>query len=236
MFGIKIRSATEKSPVAQYMEAKRKAAGMINTYDPEYAAAYRAKQMERYGQEVDAARAMYEGAMSGETSSALAGQNLAMGRNAQQQAIAAASGSPLASRGAMFGGAQGALGVAQQGAAGRLGEVGQGRQALLESQLRQMQYGAGLEALDFQRQNMQRKARQALEDMYLKGSMQEQQLANAEADAYAGAIAGMLPMAGQGLNYLTGGGLFGGGAPAGPAGGVPIQNQEIYNWQQQFKG
>lgn len=193
MGGKQVGTVDTEDPAFQYQQSKAAAASRFGTWSPEYAAEYKRKQMERFGQEVGAARGMLEGSMTGQTSQALAQQGLGMGQSAQQQAIAAASGNPLAQRAGMYGGAQQAFGVAQQGAAGRSQEIGQGRQALLGSQLQQMGYAGQLEALDYARRAMQEEARKTYAERELKRRMNMIAENQARKEGVQKAFSDMLP-------------------------------------------
>ena len=192
-----VKTIDTEDPQFQYEQAKAAAASRFNTWSPEYAAEYKRKQMERFGQEVGAAQGMLEGMTKGDTSQALAQQRLGMGQSAQQQAIQAASGNPLAQRAGMYGGAQQAFGVAQQGAAGRSQEIGQAKQALLGSQLQQMGYAGQLEALDFARRQMQEDARRAYAERELKKRMQMQAENEATRQGMLNTFTSVLPLVGD---------------------------------------
>lgn len=195
--GKQVGTVDTEDPAFQYKQAQSAAASRFGSWSPEYAAEYKRKQMERFGREVGAAQGMLEGMIEGDTSQALAQQRLGLGQSAQQQAITAASGNPLAQRAGMYGGAQQAFGVAQQGAAGRSQEIGQGRQALLGSQLQQMGYAGQLEALDFQRRAMQEEARRQYAERELKKRMQMQAENEAARAGMINTFTSVLPFVGD---------------------------------------
>lgn len=128
-------------------------------YNPEYAAWYREQMMKRYGEEIPAAQAITAGAMSGETSQALAQQRMAMGQLGAQQA-AAGVGGPLAARQAAYGAAQQAGKTTAQAAGQRQAEIMGAREGELAAQMRQLGYSAGLTQLDLERRRMMEQARQ----------------------------------------------------------------------------
>jgi len=143
-------------------------------YNPEYAAWYRQQMMKRYGEEIPAAQAITAGAMSGETSQALAQQRMAMGQLGAQQA-AAGVGGPLAARQAAYGAAQQAGQTTAQAAGQRQAEIMGAREGELAAQMRQLGYSAGLTQLDLERRRLMEQARQANEARAQAERLRQQQ-------------------------------------------------------------
>lgn len=143
--------------------AYAKQAQILETmYGGAYAADVRKRREEQLARELGLTRDVEAGMRTGETSSALAQQRLAMGQAGAQQAAAMASGNPLAARAAMFAGSQQAGQLAGAGAMGRSQEMGAGMGALLQGYGRQAQGLQQLEAMEIERANiMAQAARQA---------------------------------------------------------------------------
>lgn len=154
-------------------------------YSPEYAEWYRRQMMARFGQEIPAAQAITEGAMSGATSQALLAQQRALGATEAGQAGAGVGGA-LAARQAAYGGAQQAMGAIGQASGQRADEIAAGRQAELEARMRQLGYSAGLSALDVQRRGLMEQARQG----YVQRQMAEDARKRAEAMAIGQGVMG----------------------------------------------
>lgn len=132
-------------------------------YGDVYAADVRKRREEQLARELGFAQDVEAGMRTGATSSALAQQRLAMGQAGAQQAAAMASGNPLASRAAMFAGAQQAGQLAGAGAMGRSQEMGGAMGSLLQGYGRQAQGMQQLEAMEIERANiMAQAARQAV--------------------------------------------------------------------------
>lgn len=142
-------------------------------YNPEYADWYRKRMQERYAQEIPAAQAITEGAMSGATSQALAQQRMGLGQLERQQAAAGVGGA-LAARQAAYQGAQAGSQLVGQAAQGRAAEIAGGREAELGARLRQLDYGAGLASLDVQRRGLMEQARQAYAQREFEAQQKEQ--------------------------------------------------------------
>lgn len=195
--GKQVGTVNTEDPNFQYQQAKSAAAQQFGSWSPEYAEEYKRKQMERFGREVSAARDMYESALGGETSQALAAQRLGLGQSAAQQAAMASANNPLAARAAQYGGAQQAMNLVQQAAGQRAQEVAQARDALLGSQLQQMGYAGQLEALDFARRKAQEQAQRKYAERELADRMRMLAENEAQANAIRGGFASLIPFAGD---------------------------------------
>jgi hypothetical protein len=127
-------------------------------YTPQYQEDMQRRMRERYEQEIPAAQAMREAAMSGQMG---AQQRLGLGQGMQQQAVASAGANPLAARAAQFGGAQAGFQTSMQGAQAGQQELEQARQAELSAYMRQVGYGQQMQQEDMRRKAMLEQARQA---------------------------------------------------------------------------
>lgn len=194
---------------ATYEELMGRAQSAVGkAYTPAYEEEYRQRMQQRYAQEIPAAQAIREAAMSGQMG---AQQRLAAGQGMQQQAVAAASGigkspggiaNPMAARFAQQEGSQQAFGTAMQGAQAGQQALEQAREAELNAYMRQVGYGQKMQSEELQRQQMmQRAARQRYElERQLQG----------RTDAEAQALREGLLNAGQGALGVAGQ-IMGGG-------------------------
>jgi hypothetical protein len=139
-------------------EFARQQQALSTMYGDVYAADVRKRREEQLARELGFAQDVEAGMRTGATSSALAQQRLAMGQAGAQQAAAMASGNPLASRAAMFAGAQQAGQLAGAGAMGRSQEMGGAMGSLLQGYGRQAQGMQQLEAMEIERANMMAQA------------------------------------------------------------------------------
>lgn len=165
---------------ATYTELYGRAQDAVGkNYTPAYEEEYRARAQRRYGEEIPAAQAMRQAAMSGEMS---AQQGLDIGQNMAGQAVAAATSgrgpngmSSLAGRGAQFAGGAGALQASQQAA-----QIGQraleGAQSEeLDARMRQVTYGQQL-----QQEELRRKA---LMDQAIRARYEQERALQGQKDA-----------------------------------------------------
>lgn len=165
---------------ATYTELYGRAQDAVGkNYTPAYEEEYRARAQRRYGEEIPAAQAMRQAAMSGEMS---AQQGLDLGQNMSGQAVAAATSgrgpngmSSLAGRGAQFAGGAGALQASQQAA-----QIGQraleGAQSEeLDARMRQITYGQQL-----QQEELRRKA---LMDQAIRARYEQERALQGQKDA-----------------------------------------------------
>lgn len=143
-----------------YAQQQEKLSSM---YGDVYAEEVRRRRQQQLARELGMAQDVEAGMRTGETSSALAQQRLAMGQAGAQQAAAMAGGNALASRAAMFGGAQRAGQLAGAGAMGRSQEIGSAMGNTMQAYARQAQGMQQLEAMEIERANiMAQAARQAV--------------------------------------------------------------------------
>lgn len=167
-------------------------------YSDIYEQDVRDRMQAQFARELGMAQQLEAGMRTGETSTALAQQRLAMGQAGAQQAAAMASGNPLASRAAMFAGAQQAGQLAGAGGMARADEMGQAAAGLMQAYARQPGYMQQLEAAELQRRAMLQKAAQAAvsADTALKTQQERQagQTTAAGIGAGAGLLAGIAPM------------------------------------------
>jgi len=165
---------------ATYTELYGRAQDAVGkNYTPAYEEEYRARAQRRYGEEIPAAQAMRQAAMSGQMS---AQQGLDLGQNMAGQAVAAATSgrgpngmSSLAGRGAQFAGGAGALQASQQAA-----QIGQraleGAQSEeLDARMRQVTYGQQL-----QQEELRRKA---LMDQAIRARYEQERALQGQKDA-----------------------------------------------------
>lgn len=135
---------------------------------PLYSDAYEAEQRKRlearYAEEIPAAEAMRQAALSGEMQ---AGQRLALGQGMQEQAVASASSgrgagglSSLAARGAQFQGAGQALQASMQGAQRGQQALEAGTDAALAAHMRQIDYGQQTQTEELRKQALRQRAAQ----------------------------------------------------------------------------
>lgn len=157
---------------ATYTELYGRAQDAVGkNYTPAYEEEYRARTQRRYGEEIPAAQAMRQAAMSGQMS---AQQGLDLGQNMAGQA-AASVGSPLAARAAQYAGSAGALQASQQAA-----QIGQraleGAQSEeLDARMRQVTYGQQL-----QQEELRRKA---LMDQAIRARYEQERALQGQKDA-----------------------------------------------------
>ncbi len=185
---------------ATYEELMGRAQSAVGkAYTPAYEEEYRQRMQQRYAQEIPAAQAMREAAMSGQMG---AQQRLAAGQGMQQQAVAAAGANPLAARAAQFGGAQSGLQTSMQGAQAGQQALEQAREAELNAYMRQVGYGQKMQSEELMRQEMMRRAARQRYEL-------ERQL-QGRTDAEAQALREGLLNAGQGALGVAGQ-IMGGG-------------------------
>jgi hypothetical protein len=139
----------------EQMSKARYATGAM--YGDAYEAEQRKRLEARYAEEIPAAEAMRQAAMSGEMQ---AGQRLAAGQDMQQAAVAAASGNPLAARGAQFAGAGQALQTSMQGAQQGQQALEAGTNAALAAHMRQIDYGQAVQTEELRKQALAKRAAQ----------------------------------------------------------------------------
>lgn len=137
----------------EQMSKARHAVGA--TYNDAYEAEQRKRLEARYAEEIPAAEAMRQAAMSGEM---LSGQRLALGQGMRQAAVAAAGANPLAARGAQFQGGQQALQTAMQGAQQGQQALEAGTDAALAAHMRQIDYGQQLQTEEMRKQALAKRA------------------------------------------------------------------------------
>lgn len=139
----------------EQMSKARYATGAI--YNDAYEAEQRKRLEARYAEEIPAAEAMRQAALSGDMQ---AGQRLAAGKNMQQQAVAAAGANPMAARGAQFENAGQALQVAMQGAQQGQQQLEAGTDAALAAHMRQIDYGQAIQTEELRKQALAKRAAQ----------------------------------------------------------------------------
>ena len=146
----------------EQMSKARYATGAM--YNDAYEAEQRKRLEARYAEEIPAADAMRQAAMSGDMQ---AGQRLAAGQDMQQQAVAAATSgrgagglSTLAARGAQFAGAGQALQTAMQGAQQGQRQLEAGTDAAIAARMRQIDYGQQIQTEELRKQALARRAAQ----------------------------------------------------------------------------
>ena len=126
-------------------------------YNDAYEAEQRKRLEARYAEEIPAAQAMQQAAMSGDMQ---AGQRLAAGQDMQQAAVAAAGANPLAARGAQFAGAGQALQTSMQGAQQGQQRLEAGTDAALAAHMRQIDYGQAVQTEELRKQALAKRAAQ----------------------------------------------------------------------------
>ena len=126
-------------------------------YGDAYEAEQRKRLEARYAEEIPAAEAMRQAALSGDMQ---AGQRLAAGQDMQRQAVAAVSGNPLAARGAQFAGAGQALQTSMQGAQQGQQALEAGTNAALAAHMRQIDYGQAVQTEELRKQALAKRAAQ----------------------------------------------------------------------------
>ena len=146
----------------EQMSKARYATGAM--YNDAYEAEQRKRLEARYAEEIPAADAMRQAAMSGDMQ---AQQRLAAGQDMQQQAVAAATSgrgagglSTLAARGAQFAGAGQALQTAMQGAQQGQRQLEAGTDAAIAARMRQIDYGQQIQTEELRKQALARRAAQ----------------------------------------------------------------------------
>ena len=139
----------------EQMSKARYATGAL--YNDAYEAEQRKRLEARYAEEIPAAEAMRQAALSGDMQ---AGQRLAAGQDMQRQAVAAASGNPLAARGAQFAGAGQALQTSMQGAQQGQQALEAGTNAALAAHMRQIDYGQAVQTEELRKQALAKRAAQ----------------------------------------------------------------------------
>jgi len=139
----------------EQMSKARYATGAM--YNDAYEAEQRKRLQARYAEEIPAADAMRQAAMSGDMQ---AGQRLAAGQGMQQAAVAAAGANPLAARGAQFAGAGQALQTAMQGAQQGQRQLEAGTDAAIAARMRQIDYGQQIQTEELRKQALARRAAQ----------------------------------------------------------------------------
>jgi len=179
----------------EQMSKARYATGAM--YNDAYEAEQRKRLEARYAEEIPAAEAMRQAAMSGDMQ---AGQRLAAGQDMQQQAVAAAGANPLAARGAQFAGAGQALQTAMQGAQQGQRQLEAGTDASIAARMRQIDYGQQIQTEELRKQALARRAAQ--QQYLLQQGAQERKDANDSlvGDAFLEAGQVGLGMAGDALN------------------------------------
>jgi hypothetical protein len=153
------------------MSKARYATGAM--YNDAYEAEQRKRLQARYAEEIPAADAMRQAAMSGDMQ---AGQRLAAGQGMQQAAVAAAGANPLAARGAQFAGAGQALQTAMQGAQQGQRQLEAGTDAAIAARMRQIDYGQQIQTEELRKQALARRAAQ--QQYLLQQGAQERKDAN----------------------------------------------------------
>lgn len=179
----------------EQMSKARYATGAM--YNDAYEAEQRKRLEARYAEEIPAADAMRQAAMSGDMQ---AQQRLAAGQDMQQQAVAAASGNPLAARGAQFAGAGQALQTAMQGAQQGQRQLEAGTDAAIAARMRQIDYGQQIQTEELRKQAL---ARRAAQQQYLLQQGVQERKDNRESrvgDAFLEAGQAALSMGGQALD------------------------------------
>ena len=139
----------------EQMSKARYATGAM--YNDAYEAEQRKRLEARYAEEIPAAEAMRQAAMSGDMQ---AGQRLAAGQGMQQAAVAAAGANPLAARGAQFAGAGQALQTSMQGAQQGQQQLEAGTDAALAAHMRRIDYGQAVQAEELRKQALAKRAAQ----------------------------------------------------------------------------
>lgn len=189
---------------AEQMSKARYATGAM--YNDAYEAEQRKRLQARYAEEIPAADAMRQAAMSGDMQ---AGQRLAAGQDMQQQAVAAATSgrgangmSSLAGRGAQFAGAGQALQTAMQGAQQGQRQLEAGTDAAIAARMRQIDYGQQIQTEELRKQAL---ARRAAQQQYLL-----QQGAQERKDARDSLVGDAFLEAGQAALGMGGAALTGG--------------------------
>lgn len=179
----------------EQMSKARYATGAM--YNDAYEAEQRKRLEARYAEEIPAADAMRQAAMSGDMQ---AGQRLAAGQDMQQQAVAAASGNSLAARGAQFAGAGQALQTAMQGAQQGQRQLEAGTDAAIAARMRQIDYGQQIQTEELRKQALARRAAQ--QQYLLQQGVQERKDARESriGDAFLEAGQAALVMGGQALD------------------------------------
>ena len=155
----------------EQMSKARYATGAM--YNDAYEAEQRKRLQARYAEEIPAADAMRQAAMSGDMQ---AGQRLAAGQGMQQAAVAAAGANPLAARGAQFAGAGQALQTAMQGAQQGQRQLEAGTDAAIAARMRQIDYGQQIQTEELRKQALARRAAQ--QQYLLQQGAQERKDAN----------------------------------------------------------
>lgn len=139
----------------EQLSKSRYATGAL--YNDAYEAEQRKRLEARYAEEIPAAEAMRQAALSGDMR---AGQRLAAGQDMQQQAVAAAGANPLAARGAQFQGSGQALQTAMQGAQQGQQALEAGTDAALAAHMRQIDYGQAVQTEELRKQALAKRAAQ----------------------------------------------------------------------------
>ncbi len=155
----------------EQMSKARYATGAM--YNDAYEAEQRKRLQARYAEEIPAADAMRQAAMSGDMQ---AGQRLAAGQGMQQAAVAAAGANPLAARGAQFAGAGQAFQTAMQGAQQGQRQLEAGTDAAIAARMRQIDYGQQIQTEELRKQALARRAAQ--QQYLLQQGAQERKDAN----------------------------------------------------------
>lgn len=185
----------------EQMSKSRYATGAL--YNDAYEAEQRKRLEARYAEEIPAAEAMRQAALSGDMR---AGQRLAAGQDMQQQAIAAATSgrgagglSALAARGAQFQGSGQALQTSMQGAQQGQQALEAGTDAALAAHMRQIDYGQAVQTEELRKQALAKRAAQ--QQYQLQQGVQARQDANNRrfGEAVLGAANTGLGYAGQAL-------------------------------------
>lgn len=186
----------------EQMSKARYATGAM--YNDAYEAEQRKRLEARYAEEIPAAEAMRQAAMSGDMR---AGQRLAAGQDMQQQAVAAATSgrgagglSTLAARGAQFAGAGQALQTSMQGAQQGQQALEAGTDAALAAHMRQIDYGQAVQTEELRKQALAKRAAQ--QQYQLQQGVQARQDANNRrfGEAVLGAANTGLGYAGQAID------------------------------------
>ena len=186
----------------EQMSKARYATGAM--YNDAYEAEQRKRLEARYAEEIPAADAMRQAAMSGDMQ---AQQRLAAGQDMQQQAVAAATSgrgagglSTLAARGAQFAGAGQALQTAMQGAQQGQRQLEAGTDAAIAARMRQIDYGQQIQTEELRKQALARRAAQ--QQYLLQQGVQERKDAREAlvGDAFLEAGQSALVMGGQALD------------------------------------
>ena len=139
----------------EQMSKARYATGAM--YGDAYEAEQRKRLEARYAEEIPAAEAMRQAALSGDMQ---AGQRLALGQGMQEQAVASAAANPLAARGAQFAGAGQALQASMQGAQRGQQALEAGTDAALAAHMRQIDYGQAVQTEELRKQALAKRAAQ----------------------------------------------------------------------------